>query len=253
MTDTFGDSLQGLEVYGHKVVKPEYSFDPSMLTDNGDKLYLSSGCFTSTLYNSQPFNPDMRIQNRLVNLNFAGWRSNTLELQQNGWEISVSEDHNHYRMRIALKHPASGLYGMTAPVDISQARRFEDMQRHTGMDMFVVAMGQQIPIRQPQTVECINMDDFNPVDAVPSVTVEPVKDISDFNIFRPLSKSEQIIIPEQSVSELLGRIQEMQDPKQLEIREKRRKEIRRQLRDCNEKVNSYDLGDNIVAQVATFA
>lgn len=46
-------------------------------------------------------------------------------------------------------------------------------------------------------------------------------------------------------------IHKLQDPKQLEIREKRRKELRRQMRECNEQVNNYDLGENIIAQVAT--
>jgi hypothetical protein len=195
----------------------------------------------------------MRIQNRLVNLNFAGWHSNTYELQQNGWQISVQELHENFSMRIAMKHPATGLYGMTAPVDMSMAHReLEAMQRETGMELFVVAMGQSLQIgAPPQPIQCVDMEGFNPVDARPSVTMEPTRHIEDFNIFRPLGKSEQIIIPDESVSELLEKIHKLQDPKQLEIRESRRRELRRQMKDCNEKVNNYDLGENIIAQVAT--
>jgi hypothetical protein len=129
----------------------------------------------------------------------------------------------------------------------------EEMRRHSGIELFLVAMGTDIRIQPYHIVECGSMEAFTPVDARPSVTLEPAKHIDDFNIFRPLAKSEQIIIPDESVSDLLERIHKMQDPQQLEIREKRRKELRRQMRDCNEQVNNYDLGVNIIAQVATLS
>lgn len=110
------------------------------------------------------------------------------------------------------------------------------IERISAGDLQVVTMAGAMPA----------MSAFNPVDAEPRLLLTEVRSIEDFKIFRPLAKKKEIIVPRESVSELLERIHQLQDPKQAELREKRRKEFRK----FNREVNEYELATDIVAQIA---
>ncbi len=200
-------------------------------------------------------NTKPRIENRLVNLNFCGWESNTYRLQQQGWQISVSERADSMCIQMALKHPGLNMYGLTEKLDYHRMGEMEDMQRHSGIALQIIRMETDMQIQQPmmmmQEVVAPDMSGFVPVDARPSVVFKEKTHIDDFRIFRPLAQHKQIIVPEQSVSELMARIHEMQSPEQDRIREEKQKRLRRELHKANVDANSFDINTNIVAQIVT--
>ena len=196
-----------------------------------------------------------RIENKIVNIDFAGFRSNTYDLQCQGWQISVNEDPTSMCMQIALKHPGLAMYGLTDKVDYHDFEHAPAMDRYSGISMNVIRMETSMMILQPtiafEEVRALDMSGFVPVDARPSVILQEQTHIDDFRIFRPLAQQSQIIVPEQNVDELLAKIHELQSPEQDRIREDKKKKMRRELHRCNQDENSYDISTNIVAQVAT--
>jgi hypothetical protein len=198
-----------------------------------------------------------RVENRLVNILFAGWESNTYRLQQQGWQISVNEDPSSRFIQIALKHPQLSMYGLTEKVDYRRMEDIEAMQRHSGMCLQVIRMETNMMIDQPimmlQEVVAPGMRGFVPVDARPSVTMKEQTHIDDFRIFRPMAEHKQIIVPEQNVGELMAKIHELQTPEQDRIREDKRKRMARELYKCNQDASNYNISTNIVAQISTFA
>lgn len=180
-----------------------------------------------------------------MKVHMVGFESDTFRLQRSGWQISAEENFETYTFRIAIKHPGLKLYGISNKIDHRMMER-DLSHHHSGLevviehisagDLQIVTMNSAMPV----------MAEFNPVDAEPRLILTEARSIDDFKIFRPLAKEKEIIIPKESVSELLERIHQLQDPKQAEIREKRRKEFRK----FNREVNEYNLATDIVAQIA---
>ena len=171
-----------------------------------------------------------RINSPIVKLFWAGWESNTLALQRAGWNLAVEEDMATFRVRIALRHPDLRLYGVSAAIDYYGL----DSQRRLSM------AGPQdlvIPIQHMASkmeIHCMdNLSNFHAIDAEPSFITNAPRSIEDYKIFRSIRQAEQqIIVPQHSVPELLEQILKMQDPKQKEIRENRRREIRKFMREA---------------------
>ncbi len=196
-----------------------------------------------------------RIENRLVNLMFCGWQAHSYDLQQQGWQISVSEDPSSMHLQMALKHPGLNMYGLTEKINYMDWTEVAPMARHSGLALQIVRMETDMKIQQPimmyQDQHTPDMRGFVPVDARPSVTMEEQVHIDDFRIFRPLAQHKQIIVPEQSVSELMAQIHKMQSPEQDRIRAEKQKRLRRELHKANVDANNYDINTNIVAQIVT--
>jgi hypothetical protein len=195
----------------------------------------------------------MRIENRLVKISFAGWESDTYRLQQQGWQLSVSEDPESRHMQIAMKHPVLKMYGLTQKIDYHSMADLEGMDMYSGISLQIVRMETNMMIDQPLMMvsERPDMRDFHPVNARPTVIMKDRTHIDDFRIFRPLEQHSQIIVPEQNVDELLAKIHELQDPEQERIREDKRKRMSREMYKLNKEVDNYDISTKIVAQVAT--
>jgi hypothetical protein len=209
------------------------------------------GNFSSTVKSSVAVsryieNGQFYISNRPVRIRMAGWESDTQMLQRNGWEVSVEEHQDpsrfRHQMRVALHHPKLKLYCVTNSMDME----FRDSD----------IMGQTYTCLEVQTIACeilsvnvpIDFSTFTPVDAeTMQCEARESKHIREFKIFRPLEKEKEIIIPKESVSELLAKIHSMQEPDQEILREGKRAAMRKLNRD----VNDYQLGTNIVAQIAT--
>lgn len=176
----------------------------------------------------------------------AGWESDTQMLQRNGWQVSVEEhqapDRYRHQMRVALYHPKLKLYCVTNSMDMEYPESELMGQTYTCLEVQTIAseiMSVTIPV---------DFSTFRPVDAeTMQCEAKETKHISEFKIFRPLEKEKEIIIPKESVSELLAKIHTMQEPGQEVMREEKRAAMRKLNRD----VNDYQLGTNIVAQIAT--
>lgn len=101
-------------------------------------------------------------------------------------------------------------------------------------------------------------DAFQPVDAQPCVIInQQRRNIEDFMMFRPIGKVNEIIVADYEVKELMEMITKKQDPKQAEIREKKRKEWRKFQREINQEglrvdyEQQIDNRNSIVAQLIT--
>lgn len=194
-------------------------------------------------YNNFP-----RLLNQPVRIHMAGWTSDTYALQKHGWQISVNESPKFRSLQIAVKHPVLKLYAITNRIEHSVIEDFQLTFNGNNLELNIEHLACEIRVHNYATTD--DFSNFRPVDATPRYEMQDTtvqRTLDDFKIFRALPKEKEIIIKPESVGELLDKIRSMQDPFQAEFREKKRK----QLRKFEREVNDYDLGTNIVAQVAT--
>ncbi len=190
-----------------------------------------------------------RLINQPVRILWAGFETDTLKLQRSGWQLAAEENRDRLSIRIAMKHPELKLYGITQEVD--RDRFAFDMYKQ---DQHLVLQMQYIgnDIRELSITNRYGFENFHPIDAEPVYGMydsPTARSIDDFQLFKPLSKvkEKEIIVPSESVSELLDRIHALQKPKQDEIRKRKSREYRKAERDANE----YNLETELVAQIAT--
>lgn len=195
-----------------------------------------------------------RISSPVTKVLWAGWESDTLRLQQAGWEVSAEQSIERLNYRFAFKHPNYRIYGLT---NLIKYDNFYDAYMH----------GQFVNELPPLTIQYMasrmeirlldNLTKFQPVDCVPNLSInEQIKSIEDFMIFRPIAKEGEIIVAPETVPELLDLIIKKQDPKQKELRELKRKQWRQFTREINEGTvvnfeQEFDPRKNIVAQLIT--
>lgn len=164
----------------------------------------------------EPFNQRMLGERHEVR--FAGFRSTTWDLQQEGWQISAEEDYQRDTIRLALRHPPTGLYML------ADGQRYEFRSKayspYGRMDESLV-----FNVRHCSSKMAVQLRertfDFRAIDAMPMFTDTPFKRIEDFSIFAPaLVRTEEIIIEPQSVAECMDLIRKMQAPELAVIRER---------------------------------
>ncbi len=158
-----------------------------------------------------------------IRLRWEGWESNTFDLQQNGWEVSVSQSPSEQRMMLALHHRQMRLTGIS-PMIRFDFRTVEIDRYLQDVEIPIIHISPQIQVitlHQHQLVQSglphgrgINWGNFTPVDAAPGAILEKVESIHDLIHFQPIPKTEEIIIPEKNVSELLQEILKKQEPEQ---------------------------------------
>jgi len=192
-----------------------------------------------------------RISSPLTKILWAGWESNTLTLQNQGWQLSAEQSMESMNFRFALKHPNFRMYGISQMIPYYDF--YDVYQRKDGFS----SLPPIIIVHMVSRMEINLYDDLSkmqPIDALPTFVENEKKDIEDFMIFRPIGKSQEIIVSPQEVPELLNMIIKKQSPKQAELREKKRKAWRKFAREVNEaQVINYDkIEDNrndIIAQL----
>lgn len=177
---------------------------------------------------------------------WEGWRSNTYELQQSGWELAAQQDPYTFGLQIALRNRKIGLVGLSQFIS---ERIYFEVSRFGGPSpsqlppIYITSMSNRPEIHR---VEYINSTIDSPhvpwaaIDARPEYHNYSIDTIEDLIPFRKIEVPEEkeLIIDPNSVPELMSRILNLQAPKQKEIREKARRERKRQ---------------NIEAQIITIA
>jgi hypothetical protein len=140
---------------------------------------------------------------RPVRLRWAGWESNTLRLQQAGWQLSAAQDVCRQRMRLALRHPQQGCEG------ISSMAEWHYMRDHSYLDHLLLPAA----LRFGPTVYVTEMPSpdvtWSAIDAQPQLRPE-AKRLGDFVHFAPVPKP--IIVPADTVPDLMERILKLQQP-----------------------------------------
>lgn len=185
---------------------------------------------------------------------WAGWESDTYRLQEAGWQLSAEQDITSLRCRFAFKHPNFRIYGLSNL--INYAEFYDSYSQDKGIFRQLPPLVIQYMASRMEIILYENFKNFQPIDAQPSIITEEKKNIEDFMIFRPIGNTKELIVTPQQVPELLDLIIAKQDPKQKEIREKKRKEWRKFAREINETQaisieEEIDPRKNIVAQLIT--
>lgn len=149
---------------------------------------------------------------------FAGWSTTTYRLQQCGWQLAAEHMWDRLRVRLAMRHPATGLHMVSEVVDVDFIGRRHSHGERLVFDVRNV-VGRDIIINDS------SFSDFAPIDAMPQFIEKKARSIQDFAIFAPLLvRTQQLIVQPDSVEECLARIRELQAPALAEIRERDRSE-----------------------------
>jgi hypothetical protein len=154
------------------------------------------------------------IQNLPAKVYWDGWESDTRTLASRGWSVSMEQDDFQRRIQMAIRHEASGIQGLSAPVTIDRRRDPFDsyMQRWEAPFHFnMQALGRPVYVRGPGL--SLAFGNFSPVDARTPVFVEEeeVRSLEDLVYFTPI-KAKRILLPQEEVSELMERILTVQQP-----------------------------------------
>lgn len=196
------------------------------------------------------FLQNFRILNPILKLHWAGWEATTPTLQRAGWEISVEQDIQYRTIQFVLRHSVYKIYALTDRIDLDymEVARIPFNTVLENMVINVIYMSSKLEVRAH-----MNPLRFSPLNAEPEYnTCFEFKDIEDFKIFAPIQiPQHKIIIDPNNAELMLSRILELQDPKQKEIRYKRRKEITKFLRENTDNVGSLKVKDNLFAEIVT--
>ena len=150
--------------------------------------------------------PEYYIKNLPLRLWWDGWETNTQKLQKAGWSLTAEQDLMSGSFRILLKHPQK-LYMLSDAVNVNYYDLHQQQQIMSTIE---------VPIRRVSSSMHIQLVErsfsFKPIDAEPFVAGQ-VKSVEDLVWFSPpLIKTNEIIVPDESVDDLLRRILEKQDP-----------------------------------------
>lgn len=155
---------------------------------------------------------------------FAGWETTTTKLQQAGWQLAAEQVMYDHRVRIAMRHAPSGLYMVSESVDYGFAPRYTDRFQSFGTDPWAAPTFVVRHVGSNITVQIVdNLANFSPIDAAPQLVCAEVKGIEKFNLFAtPLTRTEEIIVEPETVSELMEKIRALQAPELAAIRQRNR-------------------------------
>lgn len=154
--------------------------------------------------------PDRFIQSRPHEVFWAGFRSNTFQLQQAGWEFAADQSYERDEIRMAMRHREFGMYGITSGIP---GYMYADMHPNAPACFDVVRLtDREMKFHYVPNDIMTWLPEASPVDMRPTIQYE-TKDIEDFKIFAcPLVRTNEVIVDPNSVPELMDRILELQDP-----------------------------------------
>jgi hypothetical protein len=157
-------------------------------------------------------------------VHFAGFKSDTLRLQNNGWQISAEENLLEGRCQLGIRNSRTGLVLLAVEVKFNGAfldSLYRGVDRHDRQEPPEFNITHVITDYLKVTMVPESIVSMRPVDARPSKT--EIRCIEDFKLFSPLvDKTKEIIIEPQNVMECLELIKKMQAPDLAKIRERNR-------------------------------
>lgn len=159
---------------------------------------------------------EYRILSRPMKLIWAGWETDTLKLQQAGWELSAQQDYAMDMLRIAMRHKHLNVVGMSNGIDY---RQVVHAPLNTAPFYDAVNLGISYRIEQ----QCLNFspEAFNPIDATPRMTDRTIHHLEELQIFKTVNQdAKEIYLSEASMSDILNVALSKQDDRQAEIRQR---------------------------------
>ena len=152
--------------------------------------------------------PDRFVQSAPHQIYWAGFRSDTYTLQQNGWEFSADQRIERDEIRLAMRHQDTGMHAVTSAIPGFMYAENPMARQHFNV-VFMTDRGMKFQYYPAEPIMAVT--EATPVDMRPQ-RVE-VKDIEDFKIFGcPLVRTNEVIVDPNSVPDLMDRILELQDP-----------------------------------------
>jgi hypothetical protein len=150
-----------------------------------------------------------------VCVSWAGFQSDTLTLHQEGWSFSAEQDVRRHALCLAMKNAKLGLYG------ISEITDWDFMEFHGRHNDYRGRFRRaEFPVIRMQAVHRsivvhhfgpVPLTAFRPIDPIPQFSMEEPKNLEDLVHFAPIN-FKRIILPEDTVPELMARILEVQQP-----------------------------------------
>lgn len=164
-----------------------------------------------------------RLLSRPMGVEWAGWRTDTFTLQQNGWEIAVDYDIRYDGYRLLLRHKMLRLYALS---DSQRIENLLDSRYNPDVirDYPVFHICGVAPSIQTMQVAGVDFSRFKEIDAQPRIVNHVITRVEDMNIFAapmPGDKGEVLIDgADMSVIEHLEAIKRLQSASQAEIRQR---------------------------------
>lgn len=146
-----------------------------------------------------------------IKLHWAGWETDTLSLQQAGWQVSAEQDPQRDRMRIFMQHEGMMMQAMTDNINFRYREALVDFSGLyvNSLNIPVQAIGRSITFQMHGTVSIKPQ----PIDAYPQMRHQEVHRMEDLVHFAPLlTRTNEIILGEAEVPDMLAEILKRQDP-----------------------------------------
>lgn len=162
-----------------------------------------------------------RLLSRSCRVCFAGFESDTTQLQQAGWRLSAEQDIARGRINLMMHLESADLYVICEDQRYDFRGRNEQFYYMDDRDLPVFMARRAFSKTTTLLLSNFNAKAWSPIDAMPQFTEKPIKSMADFNIFAsPLVRTEEIIIEPQSVAECLELIRKMQAPELAAVRKR---------------------------------
>lgn len=173
---------------------------------------------------------DYFLQSTPFTIRWAGFESDTLTLQNNGWTIAVEDCFYHaldqHELRFILKHDMLNLHAITRVEKIYFSHFINNMTLHqNNIPFHIQIIAKEIMYT---SIPEIRTENLNLIDCSPEYIKMDYGNISELSIFKTLVKPDNaLIIEPDKISSILQQIVDAQAPNQKEIRERmRRKDSR---------------------------
>lgn len=186
---------------------------------------------------------DYVFQNFPIDLSFAGMRGNTMQMQSHGWEFAMNKlvamEWMHESYYISGRHRGLKLYVMSAEFRADLRNGIESL-KHIEVPIRACSEEMVIQVSMPANLQWGSVDFSKP-----SVLNMKNINIEDYIPFKPEESEAELYVPDTrilSLREQLQEIVEAQKPKQAELREKKRKQERRDMKVYEGAENQFDYG-----------
>ena len=168
--------------------------------------------------------PDKYLASQPWKLHFAGWETDTYRLQQNGWQLSAVQDPCYDAMQIAFQHPEYRIRGISNKISHYDARSYMGFGGMRDGPRFLEAAVHLASDFISHTAFVAPMDRFKPIDAEPQL-MDMRQMMSQNMVFAPnLARTQEIVVPEHSVDDLLNMMLDKQASNRAELIRKRVRE-----------------------------
>lgn len=190
--------------------------------------------------------PDKYLGSQPWKLHFAGWETDTYRLQQNGWQLSAVQDPYYDAIQIAFQHPEYRIRGVSNKVRHWDAREVMSVGGLRDGPRYIETAAHLASDFISHAAFVAPMDRFRPIDAEPQL-MDMRSMMSQNMVFAPnLARTQEIIVPEQSVDDLLNMMLDRQAANRAELIRKRVREQGQQV-DFNPRTHVHAQIVSIVA------